>query len=140
MTGDDLEHGKRVLAEATVYGFGLGQRSRRARLTVEWSGRTEDAIVGTHELQRRTDHAGVEWCEEDVVVVDPVEDRERVVVQPGYSEFPAVRIVCEWHSAASRAYVSHEERVDGEWTEQAAWEIHSATGVEQVCGGDSDGD
>jgi len=123
------------LAKATVYGLGLGRRSRHARLTVSWTDRTPQGIVVKHELQRRTDHAGLEWREEEVVVVNPAETRDDVIVEPSYSEFPDDRVVCRWHDKAQRAYVAHESREGRSgWDEIRAWEIHPVTGVEQTAG------
>ncbi|QLH78638.1 hypothetical protein HZS55_15670 [Halosimplex rubrum] len=117
-----------TLAEATVYGFGLAQQSRRARLVV----RTDNhAIHAAHELQRRAGD-GLEWHTEASASIDPRDTRDRVHIQPGYSEFPDARLVCEWHAHAPRAYVYYQEGSD--WTERLAWETHPATGVELTHG------
>lgn len=121
------------LAKATVYGLGLGRTSRRARLAVFWSDESQDAIICKHELQRRADH-GLEWDEQDVLVVNPVETRDREVIEPGYSEFPDDRLVAEWNQHAARGYVRHERKQDRGWSEVRSWEVHPATGVEQVAG------
>jgi len=117
-----------TLAEATVYGLGLARTSRRARLQVRT---TEDAIVAQHELQERADH-GLEWREQETVAVDPRDTRDRVHVEPGYSEFPDARIICEWHNHAPRAYVYYQEGDD--WADRLAWEVHPARGVELTHG------
>lgn len=132
MPESTTESAVHVLAEATVYGLGLAQTSRRARLTIE-ERPDEPSLVVTHELQRRAEGSGVEWREEECVVVDPVADGNRMVVEPGYSEFPDERIVCEWNDHAQRAYVRHETRETDGWSGQTEWEVHPATGITRTA-------
>lgn len=126
---------QRTLAETQTAGFGIANGSIIQLLVLEFH-ESEPAIIVRHD---RVEHP------------DPMDDRdpetttvETVEVTPtggngGHRKIEigtrhgSDRVRVGYHDHAPRAYVRHETE-DGDWTEQAAWELHPMTGITQVAG------
>jgi hypothetical protein len=124
-----------IFTETQTAGFGLANRKVVHKLVAEID-RGRPAIVVRHVRVDHPDpHFGsgqphettIDHC---VVVPTGTEDAKlEIGTRHGRD-----RVRVEYHSEAPRAYVRHERAVDGAWREQRAWELHPATGVQQVAG------
>jgi len=125
---------ERTLAETQTAGFGLANGRVIDELTLALD-EDRPAIQVRHD---RADYPDpMEKREVRKTVVETVTvlptsdiDRRKVEIGTGHGRD---RVIIETHDHAPRAYVRHE-RDDGGWTEVAAWELHSATGLTQVSG------
>ncbi|WP_135823034.1 hypothetical protein [Halostella litorea] len=124
---------RQILAETQTAGLGLANGKVIQRLVLEQDA-SRPAITVRHE---RIDHPDPYDDRDpregtiDAVTVEPTADVERkleIGTRHGND-----RVLVETHDHAPRAYVRHE-RHDGGWSEQAAWELHPATGITQVGG------
>lgn len=126
--------GQRTLAETQTAGFGGANGNVVDRLVLEFDD-DRPAITVRHD---RVDHPDAfedgdpETTTVETLTVTPEDDFGQQKVELG-TRHGNDRVVAETSALASRAYVYHQHK-DGEWTEQAAWELHSATGITQTGG------
>jgi hypothetical protein len=129
-----------VLAETQTAGFGLANGKVVDRLLLDFDRDTPAARVRRERVRHpdpmRDDDVRRE--SRGTMVVNPYDThRDQSKLEIGTSH-GRDRVIAEWNEHAPRAYLRHERLEDGDWTRQAAWELHPVQGVEQVGGESSE--
>lgn len=125
---------QRTLAETQTAGFGGANGKVMDLLVVEFYD-DRPAISVRHD---RVDHPDPsedrdpETTTVEQLMVTPEDDFSQQKVELG-TRHGNDRVIAETSEHAPRAYIYHQ-RKDDEWTEQAAWELHSATGITRTSG------
>jgi len=133
---------RHVLAETQTAGFGLANGKVVDRLLLAFDHETPKARI----RRERVTHPDpirdgeVRRQSRGTIVVDPRDthhDRGKLEIGTNHGRD---RVIAEWNDHAPRAYLRHERLEDGDWTRQAAWELHPVQGIEQVDGRSQSGD
>lgn len=142
MAGDTAEdgqaskHGESVLAETQTAGFGFANGKVVDRLLLDFDRDTPAARI----RRERVSHpdpmrdGDVHRESRGTMVVNPHDthrDQEKLELGTSHGRD---RVIAEWNDYAPRAYLRHERLEDGDWIQQAAWELHPVQGIEQVGG------
>ena len=128
-----------VLAATQTAGFGLATGKVVQKLVAEVDrGRPAMTLRHVHVdhpdpgPRHPDDRDEVRRRVQDTHVVVPTgtgEAKQEIGTRHGHD-----RVRVEYHDEAPRAYVRHERQESGSWHTQTAWELHPATGLQQVAG------